>query len=170
MADYLLYAATLIPLLLIVLAVHEAGHFWTARRLGMHAAGFQIGLVTARYTRYCGRIKLRLPAVGDPALPCHNRSGRAPAVGDRAALAVQPDSAAPEAARPPPGGPPIKGLAAPGRRHPGRPPGQLSGISPMTPAIGREDLPFIPFTLQRCSGVPFNDVQGERKGRAKKKA
>ena len=95
MADYLLYAATLIPLLLFVLAVHEAGHFWTARRLGMHAAGFQIGLGPALYTRYCGRIKLRLPAGGAQALPCHNRSGKTPTVGDRAALAVQPDPANP---------------------------------------------------------------------------
>ena len=98
MASYLLYAATLLPLLLIVLAVHEAGHFWVARRLKMHAAGFQIGLGPALYTRYCGRVRIRLPAAGGaaPSLPAYNRAGAAPVVGDRAALAVQADPANPK--------------------------------------------------------------------------
>lgn len=71
---YLLYAATLIPLLLIMLAVHEADPFWIARRRRMPAAGFQIGLGPALYTRYGGRISLGLPANAD--LPCWNRSGQ----------------------------------------------------------------------------------------------
>lgn len=44
---------------------------------GSPAAGFQIGLGPALYTRYCGRIALRLPAGRD--LPCWNHSGQPPA-------------------------------------------------------------------------------------------
>lgn len=86
---YLLYAATFIPLLLIVLIIHEGGHYLTARRCRLHIAGFQIGLGPALLTKYSGRTVIRLPSSRD--IPCLNRKEAPPAVGEKAHIAVEDD-------------------------------------------------------------------------------
>ena len=91
--SYLLYAATFIPLLLIVLIIHEGGHYLAARRGRLHIAGFQIGLGPALLTKYSGRTTVSLPPGRE--IPCLNRRAQPPAVGAKVNLAVEAEPGAP---------------------------------------------------------------------------
>lgn len=91
--SYLLYAATFIPLLLIVLVVHEGGHYLVARACRLHIAGFQIGLGPALLAKYSGQTIISLPA--GQAIPCLNRKETPPAIGEKAIIAVESNSGQP---------------------------------------------------------------------------
>ena len=54
-ALYALYVLSFIPVLVITMTVHEAGHFLTGRFLGIRPSGFQIGIGPRLHTRYFGR-------------------------------------------------------------------------------------------------------------------
>ena len=59
--DTFLYALTFLPMLLITLVIHEAGHFFTARTLGLKANGFQIGVGPRIWSGQKGRTTYSLP-------------------------------------------------------------------------------------------------------------
>ena len=56
-----LYALTFIPIVIIVLTVHEAGHMWAAKALGIRTTGFQIGVGPTLLRMRTGRIRMVLP-------------------------------------------------------------------------------------------------------------
>ena len=64
----LVYAASLVPMLLITLVVHELGHLWTSRLVRVKPSRFQIGVGWRIATWYSGRTRYDLTA-GTKTLP-----------------------------------------------------------------------------------------------------
>lgn len=81
-----LYTLTFLPMVLLALVVHEAGHFFAARTLGLKATGFQIGVGPRLIARRVGRTTYSLP----PAAPTHPR----PSPGESVILQLTEDPSA----------------------------------------------------------------------------
>jgi regulator of sigma E protease len=60
MSDFLFYAAAFIVALGILITVHEFGHFWVARRLGVKVLRFSIGFGKPLWSRRLGRDQVEL--------------------------------------------------------------------------------------------------------------
>ena len=59
--ETLLYTLTFLPMIILTLVVHEGGHFFAAKTLGLKATGFQIGVGPRIYSRRTGRTTYSLP-------------------------------------------------------------------------------------------------------------
>ena len=72
-----IYSLSFIPLLLVVLTVHELGHLIAARLMGIRVSAFQIGIGWTLATVHTGRTRLTL----HPGAVMHSREGNAPGPG-----------------------------------------------------------------------------------------
>jgi regulator of sigma E protease len=64
--DLLLYIAAFVVAIGILVTVHEFGHFWVARKLGIKVLRFSIGFGTPLWTRRIGRDKMELVIAAVP--------------------------------------------------------------------------------------------------------
>jgi regulator of sigma E protease len=66
MSDFLFYAAAFIVALGILITVHEFGHFWVARQLGVKVLRFSIGFGKPLWSRRLGRDQVELVVAALP--------------------------------------------------------------------------------------------------------
>jgi len=64
--DFVLYVVAFVVAIGVLVTVHEFGHFWVARRLGIKVLRFSIGFGTPLWTRRIGRDKMELVIAAIP--------------------------------------------------------------------------------------------------------
>ena len=79
-----IYSLSFIPLLLVVLTVHELGHLIAARLMGIRVSAFQIGIGWTLATVHTGRTGIRLL----PETVTHSRGGDPPGTGQLVSIYV----------------------------------------------------------------------------------
>ena len=77
MPESFLYTLAFLPIIIITLIIHEAGHFISAKLFNLHIAGFQIGIGTKVFETFTGRTDLYIPQSAyniSPKEPAHSES------------------------------------------------------------------------------------------------